>query len=378
MSTDIVKNDEVSMTLKGMLPEIQKMAPSWFNADKLLAIVLHARSTTPAILECTKESIVGILHRSAMTGLDQYGPGGFWIVPMNNKRTGKKEALFVPDYRGLIFLGKKNSVITHGYADVVMEKDEFSLEKGDTPRCIHKPALSKRGNIIGAYAVILLPDGTKHIEWMDRDDLDKVRNSSKAGQCGPWVDWYEEQCKKTVLKRAMKPFSGGNPHLASAMQYDNEALGLNLDRTPIQQPKEREVKPESVSEARPASKQDAPVTVNSIPTAEETGGLEDGEFIVKNVKFDVFNGTAKATGKPFKKFIIHADDGEKYETFHANLGALMEQTQGKDVAIRSEKGKFGNTLNTIRLMVQDAPQSDKPSNDDDSVPSDDGQEQLPM
>jgi recombination protein RecT len=90
MSTDIIKNDEVSMTLRRMLPEVQKMAPSWFNAEKVLAIVLHARSTTPAILECTKESIIGILQRSAMTGLDQIGPGGFWLVPMNNRKPGKK------------------------------------------------------------------------------------------------------------------------------------------------------------------------------------------------------------------------------------------------------------------------------------------------
>jgi phage RecT family recombinase len=367
MSTDIIKNDEVSMTLRSMLPEVQKMAPSWFNAEKVLAIVLHARSTTPAILECTKESIIGILQRSAMTGLDQIGPGGFWMVPMNNRKTGKKEAIWVPDYRGLIFLGKKNGVVTHGYADVVMEKDEFCLEKGDTPRCIHKPALSKRGSMIGAYAVIVLPDGMKHIEWMDKDELDKVKNSSKASMSGPWVDWYEEQCKKTVIKRAMKPFAGGNPQLANAIQYDNDALGLNLDKSPISAPKEKEIKPESVSEARPTS-----------TSASSDEQLADGEVIVKNLKASIKDGTSKSSGKPYRAWSMQADDEQRYSTFSESVGKLIIETEGKDVVITSKPGQYGPTLLSIRLAKQSDSDSEKTSNDDSSPGADDGSEELPL
>jgi recombinational DNA repair protein RecT len=299
-----------------------------------------------------------------MMGIDQIGPGGIWIVPFMNRRTGKKEALCVPDYRALIFLGKKNGVITHGYADVVKEKDEFSIEKGDTPRCIHKPALSNRGALIGAYAVISLPDGSKHIEWMDKEEIEKTKNSSKAATCGPWVDWYEEQAKKTVIKRAMKPFAGGNPYLTNAMNVDNEVLGLNLDKSPIAAPKEKEVKPESVSEARPTS-----------TSAEQ---LANGEVIVKNLKASTRNGTSKSSGKPYRVWSMEADDERQYSTCSESVGKLIMETEGKDVVITSKAGQYGQTLLSIRLAKQNDSDGKKTSNDGDSSGADDGSEELPL
>jgi recombination protein RecT len=379
--TKVATKDDLRDMLNGMLPELQKMAPKWFNAERVMSLVLAAR-TNASIAECSKESFVGFMQKCAMTGLEPVGAGGCWPVPFKNRHTGKKELTFIPDYRGLIFLGKKNDVITHAYADIVREGDEFSIEKGDQPRCVHKPKLSNRGETIGAYAVVTLPDGSKHIEWMDVEELEKVRKASKASDCGPWVDWRDEQYKKTVLKRALKPFAGGNPHMQTAINLDNDALGLKDSlREPIAEPKE--VTPESVSEPRPAT--DAPQSVpqNAPPppqppkdkgtpppatprptTTPKTGGsgLKDNEVLVTLTNVHTKDGTNKQTGKPWKCWIAYGGDNTRYSTTSKSLGPAMETVADKEVIVEFKQGPYGRDIVNIR-MPDDAAQ-DTPGNAD--------------
>jgi hypothetical protein len=202
---------------------------------------------------------------------------------------------------------------------------------------------------------------------MDKEEIEKTKNSSKAATCGPWVDWYEEQAKKTVIKRAMKPFAGGNPYLTNAIDVDNEALGLNLDKSPIAAPKEKVVKPESVSDARPIS-----------ASASSNEQLADGEIIVKNLKASIKDGTSKSSGKPYRAWSMQADDEQRYSTFSESVGKLIVETEGKDVVITSKAGQYGPTLLSIRLAKQNDSDSGKTSNDDGSSGADDGSEELPL
>jgi hypothetical protein len=190
-----------------------------------------------------------------------------------------------------------------------------------------------------------MPDGNKHIEWMDREELDKTRNSSKAANSGPWVDWFEEQCKKTVIKRAMKPFSGGSLALSNAIQFDNDALGLDLkeDRTPIAMPKE--VKPDSVSEARPVREE------AQEPQKEATDeDLMDGEIVLKLSKYQKMDRVSKKTNKPFTVHSCIGDDGKKYDTFSDTIGAEMARLVNADVAVTVKESQYGMSILSIRQI----------------------------
>jgi recombination protein RecT len=367
----VATRDDVADLLGGMLPELQKIAPKWFSAERVLALVLAARNTTPAIKECSKESIIGFMQKCATTGLEPVGAGGCWPVPFNNRKTGQKELTFIPDYRGLIYLGKKNDVITHAYADVVKDGDEFSIEKGDAPRCIHKPALRKRGNVIGAYAVLVLPDGTKHVEWMDVDELEKVRSSSKANQAGPWVDWLEEQYKKTVLKRAMKPFAGGNPHMQTAINLDNDALGLSVDKAPIAEPKaatDVEIGPpkaQTQEDSKP-SEQTQQQEQQPAPSATPAGVL-----VLKN--YSTKNGSGKKG--PWTKHSCKGSDGKWYATFNNDIGKQMQELQGVPVCVTIKKeDQYGCDVAEIKAYVEQQRQEQEPHNQ--SGPSDADRREL--
>ncbi len=90
-------------------------------------------------------------------------------------------------------------------AQVVKAKDHFEFELGDDPFIKHRPCMDgDPGPIVAAYSIATLKSGEKSREVMTKAQLDKVRNSSKSKDRGPWVDWPEEMCRKTVARRHSK------------------------------------------------------------------------------------------------------------------------------------------------------------------------------
>lgn len=204
-----------------------EVAPKWLSVERLVRLALAARSRSPGLMECTADSFLLFCMRCAETGLEPIGAGGAWAVPFRNKKTGQREVQFIPDWRGLINLGKRTGQIKHAYGDVVCEKDEVDYEKGDAPHLKHRPALRDRSDVIGAYCIVILPDDSKHIEYMNREEVEAIRRRSKAADDGPWVTDWGQMAIKTVVKRALKPFAG-SPEMQTAIAYDNEATGLRL------------------------------------------------------------------------------------------------------------------------------------------------------
>jgi recombination protein RecT len=215
-----------------------EVAPKWLSIERLVRLALAARSRNPKLAECTAESFLLFCMRCAETGLEPIGAGGAWPVPYFNGKTKQMEVQFIPDWRGLIQLAKKTEQIKHAYAEVVKEGDEISIQKGDAPSCHHVIATKGRGKTIGAYCIVTLPDDSKHIEWMDMEDLNSIQERSKAKDTGPWKTNPDEMRKKTVVRRALKPFAS-SPEMQTAIEYDNQAIGFSVpDRTPIAEPQE--------------------------------------------------------------------------------------------------------------------------------------------
>lgn len=235
--TSAKKNgSDIKLLMNAALSSFNEVAPKWLSVDRLVKLALAARSRTPALAECTSESFLLFCMRCAETGLEPIGAGGVWPVPYFNKKINKKEVQFIPDWRGLIQLAKKTGQIKHAYGEIVCAGDIIDYQKGDNPTLIHKPALQERGEMIGAYCVVYLPDGMKHIEYMSYDEIENIRQRSKAKDNGPWVTDFSQMAIKTVVKRALKPFAG-SPEMLTAIEYDNQVTGLNVpDHSPIAEP----------------------------------------------------------------------------------------------------------------------------------------------
>ena len=137
---------------------------------------------------------------------------------------------------GLLKKVRQSGDVSKVSARVVHEHDEFAINYGFDDEIKHvPPPLDKpRGKAIGAYAVAVLADGSRYIEVMSLEDIERVRavSKSKENQYGPWVQWWGEMARKTVFRRLSKwlPMS---TDLEEAFARD-ETLSVRYDGEPVQ------------------------------------------------------------------------------------------------------------------------------------------------
>jgi len=217
------KREDIKALLLSKQDEIAKVVPRHLTADRLINIFLLATSRQPALLECTQFSLVNAFLQSVELGLPLGNVTAMaWIIPFRNSKTGKREAQFIPSYRGLADLARRSGEVTNIYAEVVYENDQFDYTTGSFPKIVHKPVIvGERGEPIAVYAVAHI----KHAEYpqcvvLTIEDVEKVKASSKAKSSGPWVDWWEEMAKKTAIKRISKTLPL-NSDYAYALEIDN-------------------------------------------------------------------------------------------------------------------------------------------------------------
>lgn len=189
-----------------MLPEIAKALPAHIGAERFTRNILSLISSNPALAKCAPDSFLGAMMISAQTGCETGPLGEFYIIPFENKRERRTEAVPVIGYRGLVKLAYQSGQVESVQAHAVRENDEFSYSFGLHPDLTHVPAKRERGEIIGAYAVITLKGGGYLFDFMSVDEINEHRKKySKAGAASPWESGaYEQMACKTVLRRVLK------------------------------------------------------------------------------------------------------------------------------------------------------------------------------
>lgn len=158
-----------------------------------------------------------------------------YLVP--RYMNGAVECCLEPSYQGLVKLLTDSGSVTNCYAHLIYENDVFEQILGTSNEIIHRPKLSNRGNIIGVYAVAVLANGSKQTEVMEISEVNEIRESSesyksfKAGKTKTciWEDWYDEMCRKTVIKRLVKYLPKSNyDKIAQAIELTNEDYQATL------------------------------------------------------------------------------------------------------------------------------------------------------
>ena len=138
------------------IADIQAALPKHMTPDRQLKVALATIMKTPAIAECSIESVISCLIDCSSMGLEPDGRRAH-LIPYGNKCT------LIIDYKGLVDLVYRSDRVHFIEAFAVFEKDrEFELVYGFEPSITHKPAIiGDKGEFIGAYAVA-------HIKGMPR------------------------------------------------------------------------------------------------------------------------------------------------------------------------------------------------------------------
>lgn len=106
-------------------------------------------------------------------------------------------------YMGLLNIAQKSGSIVWGQAKLVYKNDTYENTGIDTVPVHGQETFGDKGDVVGAYCTVKLPSGDYLTEEMDIEEINKIKNSSKA-QNGPWKTWFGEMARKSVVKRASK------------------------------------------------------------------------------------------------------------------------------------------------------------------------------
>jgi recombination protein RecT len=216
-----------------------KMAlPAHISPEKFQRTLLTAAQSNPELLKADRGSLITSAMKAAQDGLLPDGREAAIVTFVTNKKVNGDwqkivQAQYMPMAFGLrkkiLQSGEISSLETNVVYRREAEEGAFIFEAGTEAMLRHRPMLEltdedlSDDNIVAAYSVATMKDGTKSFEVMRRAEINKVRQASQTGAVGktkrdgtaippkgPWVDWFAEMARKTVMRRHSKtlPMSG--------------------------------------------------------------------------------------------------------------------------------------------------------------------------
>jgi recombination protein RecT len=188
-------------------------------------------------------------------------------------------------YRGLIKIATDTGSVLWARADLVHEADEFTYH-GPAAMPVHKANVFKeRGEVVGAYCIAKTHDGDVLTEIMGMDEIEKIRAKSDLyakKKSGPWVEWFAQMAKKSIIKRASKtwPYTDRSEKLLNAVELANDSEGgYTLDAEVVALVNERQAA--NIRDALEASNMDAPalLALYGVDAVEALPAARYGEIV---------------------------------------------------------------------------------------------------
>jgi recombination protein RecT len=201
--------------------------PKHLDVDRMLRIVFTTVQRNPALLDCTRDSLLGCIVQCAQLGLEPDGLlGHAYLIPFKNRKENRLECQLIIGYKGLLKLARQSGEIASVSARVVYSKDLFEYEYGLNEKLRHIPYVQQEekddsGVPVFAYAIFRLKDGSHHFDVMSYREIEFIRKGSPSGNSPAWSDHWDEMAKKTAIRRAAK--------MSPASIEDRMARAISLD-----------------------------------------------------------------------------------------------------------------------------------------------------
>lgn len=199
--------------------EIAKSLPDRLDPDRFIKVALRAITKNEDLQQCSPESLYLAVLESGQLGLQPDGREAAII------RYGQHAEL-QPMVQGIINLMLRSPGVQKVEARVVRDGDHFEYNYGLNPTLDHKPqATGSDGRALThAYAIVWRQGAGPTFEVMDREELEKARQQSKAPNSPAWSQWTSEMYRKVVLKRLSK-YVDLSPEATRAIETDHWTNG---------------------------------------------------------------------------------------------------------------------------------------------------------
>ena len=224
MNNELTVWDGAVASAEPMFAEIAAEEGNLVNFKKEAMFATQSLQNSEYLRKANPQTIQNAVINIASIGLSLNPALAFaYLVPRDGR------CVLDISYKGMVKIATDTGSILWAKAEIVRSSDEFTYNGfGLLPDHKYNPFEKGRGDVIGAYCVAKLSDGSYMVEVMGLEELNKVRDTSRAKN-GPWKTWYEEMAKKTVIKRAYKSWPKTSQRLATAVQIVNEHEGIDLD-----------------------------------------------------------------------------------------------------------------------------------------------------
>lgn len=232
-------NSEISKwtpaTFEKIAPKMEEAGFKPEDVKREISFAVQHINKNAQLQKCTALSLMTAVMNISNIGLS-LNPAAkeSYLIPRYNSASKQMEAALEPSYIGLVKLLTDSGSITSVLCQLVYQGDKFEIDLANNVNpVIHKPELvkSKRGNVIGCYALATLPDKTRQVEFMDIEEINTIRDRSetykafKSGkiQSCTWVSDQGEMSRKTVIKRIYKylPRTDRMTVIDKAIETDN-------------------------------------------------------------------------------------------------------------------------------------------------------------
>lgn len=194
--------EDVRHGLGLMQSQFKSLFPTQQHVDRFVRVVMTAVQQNAKLLDPElRTSFYGACMRCAQDGLMPDGREAALV-----SYGGKNPSIqYQPMVEGMMKkLRNSGEVVGAPRVHVVKEHDEFDYQLGDEEKIVHKPALTNRGKVVGAYSIVRLKSGDTSREFMSFEEIDSIRKRSRSANDGPWVTDFDEMARKTVFRRHYK------------------------------------------------------------------------------------------------------------------------------------------------------------------------------
>lgn len=201
-----IKALENQVTSERMASQLRMALPDHISVERFQRVVMTAVNKAPALVAAERTSLFTACVECAQDGLLPNGKDAALVIfNTKNKQTNQWEnkVQYMPMIAGLYKRLRNSGEIKSVSGRIVYEGDEFSYTYGFENQINHVPCgITEKAT--HAYATAILADGTRELEVMTLKEIEEVRQTSKSQGNGPWVSFWGEMAKKTVVRRLAK------------------------------------------------------------------------------------------------------------------------------------------------------------------------------
>lgn len=225
--TPAAKLQELQQMFKLREAALTQVTGNAQKTNQLFSLILARCSRQPALLTCEPLSLYLCTQKVAALGLSPMPERKhFYLIPYRNKELGGvKEATLRVSVHGLVFLARSHPEVADVWADVVYRGETFEYDRFNGT-ISHKVGVRDgftEADMVYAYAVVRLRNGSNVFEVLSRDDVQRRRALAQSQDF--WNAWpHEMWCKTATCKLLNGERVPKKDALADALGLDDEIV----------------------------------------------------------------------------------------------------------------------------------------------------------